>query len=134
MCAEHTKPSLAGAVVKMKCPNCRRGKMFVNDSVLPLNRALRLVDYCEVCGQKMVNETNNGPGINYAFTVVLFLLNYLWYRPIFGISVMDDSIYYYMATSTVIVLLLQPWMMRYSRVIYLYLAVPYQSNKRLKKP
>lgn len=134
MCAESPKPSLLSAAAKMKCPNCRKGDAFANKSVFPLNKALQLVVYCEVCGQKMVNETNNGPGINYAFTVVLFFLNYLWYWPIFGISVMDDSIYYFMAVSTIVVLALQPWMMRYARIVYLYFSVPYQSNRRLRKP
>ena len=117
----------------MKCPNCRKGKAFVNDSVFPLSKTLKLVDYCDVCGQKMVNETNNGPGINYAFTVVLFFLNLLWYWPIFGISYYDNSLYYFMATSTIVIILLQPWLLRYSRMVYLYLSVPYQSNRRLKK-
>lgn len=133
MCAQDGKSNLVGGILKMKCPNCRIGKTFVNDSVFPLSKTLKLVDYCEQCGQKMTSETNNGPGINYALTVIIFLFNLMWYIPIFGINYMDDSIYYYMATSTVIVILLQPWSMRYSRILYLYMYVPYQSNRYVKK-
>jgi len=133
MCATDKKPSLTGAIIKMKCPNCRMGDMFVNKSVFPLKKSLLLNERCEVCGQKMVYETNNGPGINYAITVVLFLLNILWYWPVFGLSWFDNSVYYYMASSIVIVMLLQPWSMRYSRVLYLYMYVPYQSNRHLEK-
>lgn len=111
----------------MKCPNCRKGDMFVNKSVFPLGKCLKLVDNCHVCGMKMVNETNNGPGINYALTVIIFFLNLAWYWPVFGLSYFDNSLYYYMAVSTAIVVLLQPWTMRYSRVLYLYMYVPYKS-------
>lgn len=130
MCAHDTQSaSLVGGIVKMKCPNCRKGDMFVNKSVFPLGKSLKLVNNCAVCGQKMVNETNNGPGINYALTVIIFFLNLAWYWPVFGLSYFDNSLYYYMAVSTAVVVLLQPWTMRYSRVLYLYMYVPYQSNR-----
>lgn len=134
MCAHDSKPaSFIGGIIKMKCPNCRKGDMFVNKSVFPLGKCLKLVDICTVCGQKMVNETNNGPGINYALTVIIFFLNLAWYWPVFGLSYFDNSLYYYMAVSTGVVVLLQPWTMRYSRVLYLYMYVPYQSNRYLER-
>lgn len=134
MCAHDNKPeSFIGGILKMKCPNCRRGEMFINNSVFPLSKMLDLVPVCKVCGQKMVSETNNGPGINYAVTVIVFFLNLLWYWPVFGISYFDNSLYYYMTVSTIIVILIQPWTMRYSRVLYLYFYVPYQSNRHIKK-
>lgn len=133
MCAHDSKPaSFVGGILKMKCPNCRRGNAFVNKSVFPLGKSQRLVEHCEVCGQKMMHETNNGPGINYALTVVVFFLNLAWYAPIFGLRPQDNSYYYFMTVSTVIVILMQPWTMRYSRILYLYMYVPYQSNRHLQ--
>lgn len=76
----------------------------------------------------MKNESNNGAGINYALTVILLFLNLLWYWPIFGLSYMDDSVFYFLGTSITIVLILQPWLMRLSRMIYLYLYVSYGSG------
>ncbi|MEZ5015790.1 MAG: hypothetical protein R2800_01955 [Flavipsychrobacter sp.] len=119
-------------MAKMKCPNCRKGDSFVNKSVFPLKELSYMVDRCAVCNMKMVTETNNGPGINYALTVIIFFLNILWYWPIFGLSYKDNSFYYYMASSTLTVLLLQPWSMRYARVLYLYLLVPYGSKGNVK--
>lgn len=133
MCAHDTKPaSFIGGIIQMKCPNCRKGDAFFNKSVFPLGKSQKLVDNCAVCGQKMMHETNNGPGINYALTVVIFFLNFFWYWPIFGISYFDNSLFYYMAVSTTIVILIQPWTMRYSRILYLYMYVPYQSNRHLQ--
>lgn len=87
-----------------------------------------MVDNCRVCGQQMKSESNNGAGINYALTVVLLFLNLAWYWPIFGISYLDNSVFYFLATSITLVVILQPWLMRLSRMIYLYLYVSYGSG------
>lgn len=73
---------------------------------------------------------NNGGGINYALTVLILFLNILWYWPIFGITYKDNSIITFLFTSIAIVCLIQPWLMRLSRVIYLYFFIPYGSNKQ----
>ncbi|MGN6566351.1 MAG: hypothetical protein ACTHJ0_00285 [Flavipsychrobacter sp.] len=121
------KPPLLAGLFLFRCPTCRKGHVFVNRSVFPLKDCQRMVDKCPVCGQKMKFESNNGGGINYALTVMLFFLNLLWYWPIFGISYKDNSIFYYLATSIVVVLLAQPWLMRFSRIVYLYLFVKFGS-------
>jgi uncharacterized protein (DUF983 family) len=115
------KPSAFLSLVRCKCPECRQGNVFVNKSVFPLGKCLQIVDNCPVCGYKMKHESNNGGGINYALTVLLFFLNLCWYWPIFGLSYKDDSIFYYLGTSIVVVILVQPWLMRVSRMLYIYL-------------
>lgn len=78
----------------------------------------------------MVEEQNNGGGINYALTVLLFFLNLCWYWPIFGLSYKDNSVETYLVVSIVIVLLAQPWLMRLSRMLYLYFYVPYGKTRK----
>ncbi len=78
----------------------------------------------------MLFESNNGGGINYALTVMLFMLNICWYWPIFGMSYKDNSIYYYLITSILVVVLVQPWLMRLSRVIYLYIFLAVNKSAR----
>lgn len=99
-----------------------------------MGKCLALKDECEVCGQKMKSESNNGGGINYALTMMLFFLNLLWYWPIFGLSYKDNSVYYYLITSTLVVVLLQPWLMRLSRMLYLYMYVSYGTTRRITVP
>ena len=117
------KPALLPALFTMKCPSCRKSCVFINKSIFPLGQLVLLKDKCEICGQKMKSERNNGGGINYALTMILFILNLLWYWPIFGLSYQDNSMYYYLIASTLVVLLAQPFLMRLSRIIYLYLYV-----------
>lgn len=92
-------------------------------------------DRCEVCGQKMELEVGfyYGTGyVSYALSVLLFFFNLIWYWLIFGISYKDNSIFYYLITSIVIVTLLQPWLMRLSRVIYLNFFVKYGQGTTIK--
>jgi len=121
-------PSFIAGLLTEKCPNCREGQVFVQKGVFPLKTLLKINDHCPVCGQKLVHERNNGGGINYALTMMLFFLNLLWYWPIFGMSYLDNSIFYYLATSCAVVILVQPWLMRLSRMIYLYLFIGYQKG------
>ncbi len=125
------KPMLLTALLTMKCPSCRRSTVFLNKSVLPLGKCLELKDECEICGQRMKSESNNGGGINYALSMLLFFLNLLWYYPIFDMSYKDNSVFYYLITSTVVVILAQPWLMRWSRMLYLYLYVGFGHSRRV---
>jgi hypothetical protein len=115
------KPSLLYGLLAMKCPECRRGSIFRHRSIFPLRSLLQMHEYCPVCSQKLNGESNNGPGINYVLTVMLLFLNLTWYWPIFGLSYKDDSIFYFLGASTLVVILAQPLLMRISRVIYLYI-------------
>jgi hypothetical protein len=112
----------------MKCPACREGFVFKNKSIFPLGKCVDMLDYCAVCGQRLVLETNNGGGINYALTMILFFLNLLWYWPIFGLSYKDNSFITFLYTSIAVVVLVQPWLMRYSRIIFLYFIVKYKGS------
>jgi uncharacterized protein (DUF983 family) len=125
------KPMMLPALLSMKCPSCRKGRVFANKSIFPLGKCLVLNDECEVCGQRMRSESNNGGGINYALTMMLFFLNLLWYWPVFGLSYKDNSVYYYLISSTLVVILMQPWLMRLSRMLYLYMYVRYGATRRV---
>lgn len=125
------RPMLVPALLTMKCPSCRRNTVFVNKSIFPLGKLVALKDECEVCGEKFKSESNNGGGINYALTVMLFFLNLCWYWPLFGLSYQDNSVYYYLASSIAVVLLAQPYLMRLSRIVYLYLYIGFGHSRRV---
>ncbi len=132
MSSSTKRPMLLPALFSMKCPSCRQTTVFVNKSIFPLDKCLALKDECEVCGEKMKSESNNGGGINYALTMMLFFLNLLWYWPIFGLSYKDNSVFYYLGASTLIVVLAQPYLMRLSRMLYLYMYVGFGHSRRVK--
>jgi uncharacterized protein (DUF983 family) len=137
MASDSKKPALLPALLTMKCPSCRKSTVFVNKSIFPLDKCLALKEECEVCGEKMKSESNNGGGINYALTMVLFFLNLLWYWPLFsnsptfGLEIHNNGVFYFLGLSTLIVVLAQPYLMRLSRMLYLYLYVGFGHSRRV---
>jgi hypothetical protein len=139
MASDQKKPALIPSMFTMKCPSCRKSTVFVHKSIFPLGEMVLLKDECEVCGERLKSEKNNGGGINYALTMMLFFINLLWYWPVFGLSWKDEpgvlggsySVVYYLVISTVVVLLMQPYLMRLSRMIYLYLYVGFGHSRRV---
>ncbi len=78
--------------------------------------------------------------MNYALTMVVFLLNIIWFIPVYSYfdpnknghwyDTNDNSVWWYLGSSTLIVILLQPWLMRMSRIIYLYLYVSFGTSDK----
>jgi uncharacterized protein (DUF983 family) len=130
-----TKLHILPSILKSKCPNCRKGNMFTNKSYFPLNKLLQMPEHCPVCGQKYELEVGfyYGTGyVSYGLSVALSVFNFLWYGLLIGLSYKDYSFFYCLITSTAIVILLQPWLMRLSRVLYLYMFVKYGKGNTLK--
>jgi uncharacterized protein (DUF983 family) len=129
------KPHILPSILKSKCPNCRKGNMFTNKSIFPLNKLLQMPEKCPVCGQKYELEVGfyYGTGyVSYGLSVALSVFNFVWYGVLIGLSYKDYSFFYCLITSTAIVILLQPWLMRLSRVLYLYMFVKYGKGNTLK--
>ena len=129
------KPAALPAILNMKCPNCRRGRMFIQPGIFPLKGMMNMPERCEVCGQKMELEVGfyYGTGyVSYGLTVALLSLCFVAYWLTFGLSYKDNSIFYALGISVGLVLLLQPWLMRISRVLYLWMFVKYGKGATLK--
>ena len=129
------KPAALPAIFGMKCPNCRRGHMFKQPSIFPLKTMMDMPERCAVCGQKMELEVGfyYGTGyVSYGLTVGLLGLCFILYWLIFGLSYKDNSIFYALGFSVGLVLLLQPWLMRISRVLYLWMFVKYGKGAAMK--
>lgn len=109
----------------MRCPKCREGRIFINKSIFPLSECLKINETCTVCGQKL-KTSDNAPSMNYVLSVLVYFAGFIIYALIWGITYKDNSIYYSLAFSTCLVILLQPWLMRLSRVIYLYLFLKFK--------
>ena len=128
------KPALIPSLFKMRCPNCRKGHMYTNKSIFPLKYVLNMPDHCPVCGQKFELEVGfyYGTGfVSYALSVLLLIFIFVLYWLVLGFSYKDNSVFYCLALSIVILGLLQPWLMRFSRVLYLYMFVKYGKGARV---
>lgn len=85
-------------------------------------------EHCKVCNQKIKVEHNYGQGMNFVFIFVIFILTLCVYWPVFGISYKDNSVFFYLGAASVLSLVLQPWLMRFSRVLFLYLVIGFDKQ------
>ena len=129
------KPAALPAILRMKCPNCRLGGMFTQPHIFPLKTMMDMPERCSVCGQKMELEVGfyYGTGyVSYALTVALLGACFVAYWLTLGLSYKDNSIFYALGISVGLVILLQPWLMRISRVLYLWMFVKYGKGAAMK--
>jgi uncharacterized protein (DUF983 family) len=127
-------PNLLWSIFTMRCPRCRRGEMFQDHNPyknLKLRHIFNMYHSCPVCHQKYNLEPGfwYGTGyVSYGLAVLISGISFIAWWFIIGISVNDNRVFYWLAINAVLVLALQPWLMRISRVMYLYLFVKYNKN------
>jgi uncharacterized protein (DUF983 family) len=129
-------PNALWSMMTMKCPRCRRGEMFCNNSAyrkLSLKHIFAMPDNCSVCGQKYDMEPGFWYGtsyVSYALTVALSVATFVAWVVLIGVSVKDgdNRIYWWLGINAVILIVTQPWLMRFSRVLYIRFFVSYDKD------
>ena len=118
----------------MRCPRCRRGRIFKSNNPykkFSLKYIFDMQDNCPVCGQKYEMEPGFwfGTGyVSYALTVAISVTTFVAWWVLIGVSFNDNRVFYWLGINTFLLVLLQPWMMRMSRVIYLNFFVSYDPD------
>jgi uncharacterized protein (DUF983 family) len=128
-------PNRLLSMLQMKCPNCHKGPLYKNKSVWPLNKMMDMPDNCPVCGQKYEIEVGfwYGTGyVSYALSVGLIATLAIAYAVLVGFSWKDNSIFIFIGVMIGALVIMQPWIMRYSRVLYIYVFVKYGRGQTLK--
>lgn len=130
--AEAKVPNQLLSTLQCKCPHCRSGDMFKNSNPYNLKSTLEMYKHCPVCGTDFEPEVGFYFGTGYvsyglciAFTVATFLFSLVT----FGFSIKDNSLFYWLGTNVVLLVLLQPIIMRLSRVIWLSFFTKYERRK-----
>jgi len=128
---KHGKPSLIFSIFQNKCPRCRRGKMYKSGNVYDLKNLMKMHERCPVCGQHLDMEPGFYYGTNmisYALAVIFSVLTFfLWWLTI-GFSLQDKRFFVWIGVNAVLLVLLQPPLMRLSRTIWLSIFVPYSAD------
>jgi len=130
-----SKPAALPALFSMKCPACRRGSMYLQRSLFPLKGNLQMPERCPVCGQKMELETGFyfGTGyISYGLSVGLLIIFAVIFQLVYGFSFTDNSVFIFLGVAIALMLLLQPWLARFSRVLYLWMFVRYGKGETMR--
>jgi len=94
---------------------------------------------CPECGQPYELEVGfwYGTGyVSYALSVALSVASFVAWYVLIGMSVQDNRFFWWLGLNAALLVMLQPWLMRLSRVIYLYFFVRYDpdyKNTQVKK-
>ena len=134
------KPNYFRSILSMKCPRCRRGDMFKDKNAyrtFSLNHIFDMHETCPVCQQKYDMEPGfwYGTGyVSYALAVAISTSTFVAWWVLIGISTEDNRVFYWLIFNSIALLLMQPWMMRLSRVIYIRFFVSYDPEYHLHQP
>ncbi|WP_217604992.1 DUF983 domain-containing protein [Chitinophaga sp. GbtcB8] len=134
MCAhEHhpNKPNLLLSVLQNKCPRCRTGKLYKHSNPYNLKNFMEMKTYCDVCGQPSEPETGFyfGTGyVSYALSVAISVASFIAWWVLIGLSVNDNRLFWWIGVNAVLLVLMQPLLMRLSRIIWLSFFVYYDRN------
>lgn len=125
------KPNLLWSLLTMKCPRCRHGAMFCQSNPWRLKGLMKMPETCTECGQPFELEVGfwYGTGyISYGLSVLLSAATLIAWWLLIGLSIRDNRFFWWMGFNAVFLIALQPWLMRFSRVVYLYLFVKYNPD------
>jgi uncharacterized protein (DUF983 family) len=125
------KPGYLWSIFHFKCARCRSGDMFQLKNAYRLKHFMKMYDSCPVCGQRMEIEVGfyYGTGyVSYALTVALSITTFVAWWVLIGMSVHDNRFFWWMGLNITLLLVLQPFLMRLSRAIWLSFFVRYNEN------
>ncbi|HTG54903.1 MAG TPA: hypothetical protein VL943_01455 [Niabella sp.] len=134
--SEESKPGFL-KVLQCKCPRCRKGNLFVERNPYKLSSIMKMNEPCPVCGQPFELEVGfyYGSGyISYALSIALSVASLIAWWVFVGLSVNDNRIFYWLIFNAVLLLSLQPLLMRLARAIWLSFFVRYDKNWRTNPP
>lgn len=135
MCAQKhdEKPNLILSLLQSKCTRCRRGDMFQQKNSYDLKSTMKMNEQCPTCGQPLDMEPGFYYGTNmisYALAVLVCVSTFFLWWTLIGFSLHDSRFFWWMGINAVVLLALQPPLMRISRSVWLSFFVPYSSRWR----
>lgn len=137
MSTKKPRRGYVASAVSCRCPRCREGKLFVNSTSISMKKNLQMHGNCKVCNQPTELEVGFYYGtsyVSYAITILLSVVSLILWGLIIGISVNDNSIFYWLAVNAVLLIFLQPWLMRLSRSLWISWFVKYDPDWKEHQP
>lgn len=107
------------AILGGKCPRCREGKIF-DVPMASFRKITDIRDHCEVCNKSLHPEVDFYFGamfMSYALSVALVAATMIALNVFFA----DPTLTMYLTSVVVVNLILMPLMLRFSKVLYLYM-------------
>lgn len=110
-------------ILSEKCPRCHEGELFTH-KWYNFSNLTKMTKNCSHCGQRTQLEPGfyHGTGyVSYGMTVGFSIISFIIWNASTGYTFKDQRILWWFPLNLVLLLLLQPWFMRTSRVVWLTL-------------
>ena len=137
MSEKNTSRGYLSSALGCRCPRCREGKLFRNSVSVGFKKNMEMNRECPVCGQPTEIEVGFYYGtsyVSYAISVLLCIISFfVWFLTI-GMSLNDNRFFYWIGFNAVLLVILQPWLMRLSRSFWISWFVRYDPDWRLHQP
>ena len=120
-----------------KCPRCRKGEMFIFQNPWNLKHTMDMHETCSVCKQPFNLEPGFYYGssyISYALTVAISAATFALFWIIVGFPFAGNFIIYWLIFNAILLIGLQPWLMRVSRAGWLAFFVRFDAGWAINPP
>ncbi len=135
--SERNARSYLSSALSCRCPRCREGRLFSNPLTFRLKRNMEMNKNCLVCNQPTEIEVGfyYGTGyVSYALTVAISVASLVAWLVLIGMSTTDNRFFYWLGFNAILLILLQPWLMRLSRSIWISWFVKYDPHWKEERP
>ena len=125
------------SVIGCHCPRCRDGKLFQHPTTISFKKNMLMNKTCPVCGQATEVEVGFYYGtsyVSYALTVGLSLISLGIWALTIGLSTDDNRFFIWMGVNAAVLILLQPWLMRFSRSLWISWFIKYDPKWKEHHP
>lgn len=131
------KPNYILSVLENRCPRCRKGALFISKQPYKLKSCLKMYERCTVCDQPTEIEVGfyYGTGyVSYALTVAITVASFITWWVFIGIGLNDNRIFWWLGINALLLVLLQPLLMRLSRSLWISWFIKYDADWENHKP
>jgi uncharacterized protein (DUF983 family) len=132
-----TNRGYLATVLSCRCPRCREGRLFQHPLSIRLGRNMTMNERCPVCGQFTDIEVGfyYGTGyVSYLIALLITVFSFLLWFLVVGFSFKDQRFAWWLGFNTLLLAVLQPWLMRFSRSLWLSFFIKYDPEWPLHPP
>ena len=129
--AKHRPISSIRSMIGLRCPRCRRGKLFTKKGLFVYKNILEMHENCSVCGQKYDIEPGFWIGamwISYPFVVAIEM-------PFLFLALFSEgnTIWMYFGMMIVTFLITLPFLVRIGRSAWIHVSIRYDKSSIIDK-
>ena len=131
MSNQERRPGYLMAVLTNKCPRCREGFIYKVRNPYNIKYVVKMEEKCPVCGQPTEIEVGFYYGtsyVSYLLAVLLCAVSFIAWWLIIGFSLEDNRFFWWLGVNAVLLVALQPVLMRLSRTLWLSWFVKYDPH------